>query len=200
MEIEVWKNIPGYEGYYQASNLGRIRSLDISVKCRNNHTRIKKGKILAPSPYLNGYLSVSLSKDATTTRKSVHRLVALTFIPNPENKPCIDHINAIISDNRVLNLRWVTYSENNKNPIFKRKMSISKKGENCFFYGKTFNCRPIVSIDSEGNITKYQSIKEASNKGFNYRGIQCCLSGLYKHHKKRRWLYYEDFKDNLPKL
>lgn len=197
---EIWKDIPNYKGFYQASNYGRIRSLDCLVKCRNGHLRKKQGKILHPTPYKNGYLSVMISKYGVVKRITVHRLVALTFIPNPDNKPQIDHINAIISDNRVSNLRWVTYSENNMNPIHRKRMSISKRGENCFFYGKTFNCKPIISIDQKGNIVKYQSIAEAARVGFTYRGIQCCLSGLYKHHKKRKWFYYEDFKGNQSKL
>lgn len=200
MEKEIWKDIPNYEGLYQASNYGRIRSLDCLVRCRNNHFRKKQGKILHPTPYKNGYLSVCISKDGRIKRTSVHRLVAKAFIPNPLNKPCIDHINANITDNNVNNLRWVTHSENNMNPIHRKRTSLAKKGINCFFYGKTFNCRPIVSIDKKGNIVKYQSIAEAARAGFTYRGIQDCLSDLYKHHKKRRWFYYEDFINILTKL
>lgn len=198
MEKEIWKDIPNYEGFYQASNYGRIRSLDCLVRCRNNHFRKKQGKILHPTPYKNGYLSVCISKDGRIKRTSVHRLVAKAFIPNPLNKPCIDHINANITDNNVNNLRWVTVKENNQNPIFKKRTSLSKKGEKCSFYGKIFNNRPIVSVDHEGNMTKYISIMEASKKGFNYRGIQHCLSGLQKQHKNHRWFYLEDFKDNPP--
>ena len=75
---------------------------------------VTKGRIL--KPMLNrGYLSVTLYTNNKQTFHNIHRLIALHFIPNPENKPCIDHINRIRSDNRIENLRWVTHAENNQN-------------------------------------------------------------------------------------
>ena len=136
MEKEIWKDIPNYEGFYQASNYGRIRSLDCLVRCRNNHFRKKQGKILHPTPYKNGYLSVCISKDGRIKRTSVHRLVAKAFIPNPLNKPCIDHINANITDNNINNLRWVTVKENNQNPIFKKGHLFPRKEKSVSFMGK----------------------------------------------------------------
>lgn len=99
MDNEIWKPVPEYAGYYEVSNLGRIR-------------RIKTGKIL--KGYLNEYYRVVLTVDSKGKDYSVHRLVAMTFIPNPENKPDVNHIDGNKLNNRVDNLEWTTRSENMK--------------------------------------------------------------------------------------
>jgi len=106
--MEEWKDIPGYEGLYQASTLGRIRSLP-----RNTTTgQIIKG-VLGGKPHQ--YLYINCWIDGINFKERVHRLVALTFLPNPENKETVDHINRDKLDNRVENLRWATQSEQNIN-------------------------------------------------------------------------------------
>lgn len=101
---EIWKDVVGYEGYYQVSNLGRI-------KRTRGGKGAQSGKIL--KQYMrDGYSSVYLTKDAKTEGYSVHRLVAMAFHENPENKICVNHINGVKSDNRAVNLEWVTYKEN----------------------------------------------------------------------------------------
>ena len=124
MEEEIWKPIKDFEGYYEVSNIGRVRSL--------NYKRTGKGKILKNIEDYKGYLEVGLTKNGKRKQFKIHRLVAEAFIPNPENKPCIDHINTVKSDNRVENLRWVTYKENSNNEKTLEKF----KGENHHFFGK----------------------------------------------------------------
>ena len=124
MEEEIWKPIKEFEGYYEVSNMGRVRSL--------NYKRTGKKKILKNIEDYKGYLEVGLTKNGKRKQFKVHRLVAEAFIPNPENKPCIDHINTVKSDNRVENLRWVTYKENSNNEKTLEKF----KGENHHFFGK----------------------------------------------------------------
>jgi hypothetical protein len=92
---------------------------------RNGYVRNKKtGKILKPILNGMGYCGVVLYKDGKPKTLSIHRLIAIAFIPNPENKPCIDHINRIRTDNRIENIRWCSYKENRNNyPMFKNNTS-----------------------------------------------------------------------------
>lgn len=108
LENEVWRDIDGYEEYYQVSNLGRIKSCSRTIKGRMLNEKIKKSSINC------GYEKILLYKDSKHCGFTVHFLVAKAFIKNLKNKPCVNHINGIKTDNRVENLEWVTYSENNK--------------------------------------------------------------------------------------
>lgn len=101
---EIWKIVPNTNGYYEASNLGNIRSISRSV-----YNYMKNGRILKAYKKENGYLQVSRKN---LIHRYVHRVIAETFIPNPDNKPCVNHKNLIKTDNRPENLEWVTYSEN----------------------------------------------------------------------------------------
>ena len=109
---EIWKDIIGYEGYYQVSNQGNIKSME---RIAFNSNRILKAKNIKPQnsgAVSCQYKAVTLRKDGGKEVQRVHRLVALTFIKNNKNKPHINHINSNPSDNRVENLEWCTSSEN----------------------------------------------------------------------------------------
>ena len=115
---EKWNDIKGFEGYYQVSTTGRVKSLDRDVKCTsklgNEFISHKEGRILKPTPNSNGYLSVVLAKDGETRTSPIHRLVAETFIPNPQNLNTVHHINGNHQDNRVENLEWIDCEEHNR--------------------------------------------------------------------------------------
>ena len=159
---EIWKDIDGYEGY-QVSSLGRVRSLDRIDS--NNHPL--NGVILKPYISNSGYLLVGLYKQQRCYKKLVHRLVAEAFMPNPENKPEIDHINTIKTDNTVFlnedgsinyektNLRWTTRKENINNPLTKTKIQINARKPSKGKYGKKHHrSKPIIQYDKEGNFIK----------------------------------------------
>lgn len=112
--MEQWKSIANYEGMYEVSSLGRVRSLDREIPDGRTESGIrrKKGNVLKQGMAI--YNSVILNKNKQPESFLVHRLVAKTFIPNPENKKAVNHKNGIKSDNAEHNLEWCTYSENMK--------------------------------------------------------------------------------------
>ena len=145
---EIWKPIVGYEGYYEVSSFGRVRR--IKGGCGT-----QVGKILEPCPLPNGYLYLCLSVNNKTERLSIHRLVCSAFHENPENKPCVNHIDGNKTNNYAENLEWVTASENMQHAYrtgltkgnrgkhhseeTRKKMSEAKKGEFNPNYGKHFS-------------------------------------------------------------
>jgi NUMOD4 motif./HNH endonuclease. len=115
---EVWKDIPGFQNIYQASNLGKIRSKDHFVKGYLKDRVFKKGRILKNQITKRGYHQVSLMIEPKQKYNTgVHRLVALAFISNPEKKPQVNHIDCDKENNCVENLEWVTNAENNIHAI-----------------------------------------------------------------------------------
>ena len=109
---EIWKDIKGFEGYYQVSNLGRVKSLERTVKSKGNGMMVIKERILRPSLNGSGYPIVGLSKGSDHTSHIVHRLVAEAFIPNPDNLSDVNHINQDKTDNRAENLNWMSHKDN----------------------------------------------------------------------------------------
>lgn len=150
MQNEIWKDVQGFEDLYQVSNLGRVRMK-------------KNGKLMYQRNH-NGYKRIQFRINGKIKDFGVHRLVAIAFIPNPDNKPQIDHIDGNPSNNRVENLKWATAKENSNNPVTlerkrrimslinkrnigkklkdetKREISLSRMGKYCninnSFYGK----------------------------------------------------------------
>ncbi len=123
---EVWKSVIGYEGLYEISNYGRLKALAKIVESPDwGHRALKKRKERILKCHIsNGYVRVQLSINKNNTKElPVHRLVAQAFIPNPENKLEVNHINCIKHDNRVENLEWCTSLENKKHA---RKMGLLK--------------------------------------------------------------------------
>ena len=163
---EEWRPIKGYEGLYEVSNLGRVKAL--------NYYRIDNEHIMQISKNNNGYLHTALFRDNKREDKLVHRIVAEAFIPNPDNKPFVDHINTDKTDNRVENLRWVTHFENMNNPITRKKMG-----------------KPVIQLTRNGVPVRYfQSITEVPQHTGNIvsvcRGQRHLANGF-------RWLYFDDY-------
>jgi len=113
---EEWRDIEGYEGMYQVSNLGNVRSLDRTIASSGRLIK-RKGMLLSAKPNKRGYCGLTIHKNGVGEKFFVHRLVALTFIANPECKLTVNHINGIKHDNRVDNLEWNTIEENNQHAI-----------------------------------------------------------------------------------
>lgn len=105
---EVWKDIKGYENYYQVSNLGRVKGIDR----KNSRGNFVKGRILKPNIDRDGYRTVSLQKNGKVKRLKISRLVALAFIPNQDNKPIVNHLDETKDNDKIDNLEWATAKEN----------------------------------------------------------------------------------------
>ena len=164
IENEIWKDIPGYEGYYQVSNYGNFRSLNRIIKYKNNGLRIYPGKTLLVEPTKDNYRRIVLMKEGVKIRYMCHRLVALAFIPNPENKPNINHIDGNKSNNVVSNLEWCTPSENSLHAF---RIGLNKK-----HYINSTNIR----LKCLENNTNYISIKQASKElHIDYNYLHKCV-------------------------
>ena len=111
---EVWKEISGYEGLYEESNLGNVRSLDRLIRSKNNGNIVRKGRILIPFyEEKKGYYQVRLAKNGKNKTFRIHRLVALAFLENPFNYTDVNHKDEIKTNNNVDNLEWCTRKYNN---------------------------------------------------------------------------------------
>ena len=110
--IEEWRPVVGYEGLYEVSNTGRVRSLDRYVKSKGESYWLRKGKMLSPAKDKNGYLKVNLSCNGKNNIIRVHRLVTEAFLPNPDNLPEVNHKDEDKTNNNVENLEWCNRKDN----------------------------------------------------------------------------------------
>lgn len=169
---EEWRDVKGYEGKYQVSNLGNIRGLDR----KDNFGRPIKGKMLAQRAQKNGYMTVKLRSNGIQKTFRVHRIVADAFCDNPNNLPEVNHIDENKKNNRANNLEWCTrqYNCSYGSGLEKRKEKYSHK------------CAQI----KEGKvIAEFPSMIEASRKtGVPFSSIQRCISGRYKSSHGFQWV------------
>jgi hypothetical protein len=126
---EIWKDVPGYEGFFNISNLGRIETVSRKVK-NNNYkgVRISKKRILQPFLMKNNYYAIKLCVNGVNKKFYLHRLIAQAFIPNPKNKREINHIDGNKQNNNILNLEWVDRKENITHALM---TGLLKTGEQC---------------------------------------------------------------------
>lgn len=170
---EIWKTIEGYENLYEISNLGRIK---------NN-----KGYIMKQKPSKDGYVRILLFKDGHYKGKYVHILVAKAFIPNPENKSEVNHIDANKSNNKADNLEWVTRTENHYHAV---KMNLKPICPTLGKYGGENPCsKPVYQYDLNGNlIKKWKSRLDAADYySYSPNSISRCVNGHRKTYKGFIW-------------
>ena len=174
---ERWKDIPGYEGLYQASNYGQIRSVD-NIQHVLWHGKIvekhKHGRLIKQGKHRGGYKVVWLSKHGTVKAHTVHRLIANTFIQNPNNLPEVNHIDGNKENNKIDNLEWVNRTENLLHAY--KKLNRSNGNE-----------KRIVCVETG---MTYKSIRQAANDySISSSAIQEVLRGRNKTAKGKHWEY-----------
>jgi hypothetical protein len=168
---EEWKEVPGYNGYYQVSNFSRVKSIDRTVE-RHGHLMNIKGIIMTPTSSKQGYPSHRFSLNGKLRTENVHRLVAEAFIPNPENKKFVNHKNGLKHDNRIENLEWCTCSENCLHAV-RTGLTVQKKMEH------NHRARPVIQFDLSGNfINRYKcALYAVKEHGFDSGSISKACSG-----------------------
>ena len=200
---EIWKTAVYdgeiYEGLYRVSNLGKILSL--------NYRNTGKEELMNPFDSGKGYLQVGLSKNGKYKTCFVHRLVAQTFLPNPENKPCINHkiegekgktMNFVFFnedgsvDEERTTIEWVTYEENNNYATHNERM------RKALTNGKL--SKPVLQLTLDGElIREWPSTKEVGRNGFDSGAVAKCCNGKRKTHKGFRFMYADDYKEKQLK-
>lgn len=188
---EEWRPVVGYEGLYEVSNFGRVKSLARKVPSRGNGLRPVKERILIAHKNGKGYMNVILCLNGKTHKHGlVHRLVAEAFIPNPEGKPNIDHIDCDPLNNCVWNLRWCTQKENCNNATSRHRDSLAKTGEKNPMYGKRneqiHNARKVACFTKDGEyVATYPSASEAERQtGIRSGLIRECALGKVRLDKR----------------
>ena len=190
---EIWKDVEGYEGLYQVSNLGNVKSLSFGAR---NIRKSNVHKLLKLSPTNCGYYKVQLYKNGKAKMMYVHRLVATAFIPNPEEKPQINHIDGNKANNASFNLEWASCSENQRHAISTGLREPSP------MLGRTGadnpNSKAILQYDLSGNfIREWTGIAEAARAlNVHSSSISSCLCGINKTSCNSIWRYKQS--DTYP--
>lgn len=185
--IEEFRDISGFESCYQVSNLGRVKSLERIA--RNKH--LISEKILKLNHDQYGYLIAVFSKDNVVSYRKVHRLVAAAFIPNPENKPTVNHKDENKENNCVDNLEWATWQEQiNHGDLRMRQAAIHDYHSAASVKFRIGRKKPILQFDKDGNfIREWSSAKDAQREGFRQSAICMCLRGRHKSYAGFIWKY-----------
>lgn len=178
--MEIWKDVNGFEGLYKISSYGRICSLE-RMKLDNGGYAPVRRRILKPQLNKDGYLMVRLFNNSKQLDISVHRLVALNFIPNPHKYLQVNHLDEIKTNNRVENLEWVT-PKMNCNYGTKQTRFVSKMKNTSKF------SKPVIGVNiKDGSKIFFPSTQEAKRNGFSQGNIASCCRGERKYHKGYFW-------------
>ena len=175
--MEIWKDIVNYEGLYQISNEGNVKSLDKTYNVGYGGIKHQKEKILKPTNVGRGYLHICLCKNGKKEYKRIHRLVAEAFIPNPNNYPTINHKDENPKNNKVENLEWCTQSYNNTYGGRTERMAKTQS-------------KKVYQYTLDGELVKiWSSTNECGRNGFCQGWVAACCRGERKTHKGFKWSY-----------
>ena len=187
---EVWKDIKGYEGFYQVSNLGRIKGCER----KNNHEAfIKKGRILTAVPNSKGYMRVCLKANGKSERFFVHRLVAEHFVEKEDNKNIINHLDCNPKNNNANNLEWTTLKGNSE---YMKNLGRNKRTkewiENLTKSEREKFAKKVVRISENGEEKEYEAVNATKEDGFHPSCVSNCCNGIRGKHKGYRWKFVKE--------
>lgn len=180
--MEFWKDLEGYDFKYQISNEGRVRNVD--------YRGTGKVRYFNPNYNSKGYPRVGLVKGGKQKHYSIHRLVAKSFVPNPNNKPHVNHLDEDKRNNRADNLDWVTNKENSNYGTKGKRIAASHNKLGTYKKLARMKSMPIIRVSLIGGERKrYKSLQSTTKDGFNPGCVSNVLKGRAKTHKDYIWEY-----------
>ena len=163
-ENEIWKDVSEYEGFYQVSNKGNVRSLDR----RDLRGHRRGGRMLKPIYDKGGYSRVDLCKNGVLKRKTIHRLVAETFLPNPNDLPQVNHRDEVKDNNNVENLEWCDARYNSNHGTRNERMAQAQS-------------KKVIAVNAKtGDVIEFNSTMDAERKGYSQGCVAAACRGVYK--------------------
>lgn len=189
MITEIWKDVRGFEGLYKASDLGRVKSVLKEVSCHIKYKRIQQEVILKPSIKNNGYAGYSLYKNGKVSYMSAHRIIAISFLENEDNKKEVNHKDGNRLNNKLENLEWNTRSENVYHSFLElnRSTGLGSIKARGFKHGASIK---VNQLDMNRNIIKtWDCMNDAKREGYGIGNIFSCCNGKRKTHKGFIWEY-----------
>ena len=194
VSTEIWRDVVGYEGYYQVSNQGNVRTLPRTIERRNNTDLSLKGRICSQTLSDKGYYTVGLCMNNKVKRVYVHKLVAISFIDNPQNLREINHIDENPKNNKVENLEWCTHRYNMNHGTIRER--ITKK-----LLNREDHSIPVCQYTLDGIfINEYPSMTEAARQNdILESGVSGACCGKRKTYKGFIWKYAYERRTSITK-
>ena len=193
---EVWKPVAGYEGCYEVSNLGRVKSVERLVNGKNGKCHPVKERVLSQRKMETGYMTVHLSVNGEDERLSVHRLVAKAFLSNPNNYPQVNHKDENKENNAVWNLEWCDAKYNSNYGTHPEKLRIASTGRKMPRYGveKVIEkiSKPVAAFNKNGEeVMRFKSAADADriNKNLNFVSISAACNGRLQTYRGLTWRF-----------
>lgn len=191
--MEIWKDICGFEGFYQISNTGNVRSIARKQTNRNGVVMHYKGKVLKQAPNSNGYMRVELKSPHRVERWFVHRLVAVHFVDNPcpGINTVVNHLDGNPRNNNASNLEWTTMHGNTQHAIKTGRMVRTQEWLDHLNKALEKVSTPVIGYDPQTgeDIVMFKSINECGRCGFDASCVCDCCKGKRKTHKGLAWRY-----------